>query len=180
LCNACLIVAAFLAAPIGIWSEQRALRELPPAARGNLGVDTPEEKRIENEMHVTVYGSVLVIARGLCRLTGARREADELAVCSAWFQIAGNLGIALWMLLQNHDLHECRFDVRPSFILAGLMLVMVLGDVAQRLREGRLTRHRLTRAIADAAWNVGRIAAYIAALFVACLVVTVLLVWSLL
>jgi hypothetical protein len=175
-----IILSVFLAAPVAIVHEQWARRQLPPQARGGAGRDTPEEKRIEIETALAFYGAVLVIGRGLYRLRGARRELDELTAWSVWFPVVAHLGIALWMLFVAPRGDGRGFDVRPSFIVAGLMLITALGDVSERLRDGRLTGRQIEAAVRDAVLNALLAAALMVALFAISLLVTMMLYWTIL
>jgi hypothetical protein len=174
-----IVLSVFLAAPVAIVHEQWARRQLPPQAQGGAGRDTPEERRIEIETALAFYGAVLVIGRGLYRLRGARRELDELTAWSVWFPVVAHLGIALWMLCGTPR-GDGGFDVRPSCIVAGLMLIVALGDVSERLRDGRLTGRRIEEAVRDAVVNALLAAAFVVALCAISLLVTMILYWMIL
>jgi hypothetical protein len=173
----CIVLSVVLAAPLAILHQVWALDQLPPQARGAAGCDTPEERRIEIETALTFFGAVLVIGRTLYRFRGADRELDQLKAWSVWYPVVAQLGIAIWMLFAAPRCDGRPFDVRPSLLVAGLMLITALGDVSARLRDGRLTGSQVDAAVRNAFVNTALAGSLLAALFAISLLVTIVLYW---
>jgi hypothetical protein len=102
---------------IGLIDFMIAVSQLPPGARG-----TPEEDRLVLDACITTYGVAYPTGELLYWLFGAREESSHLRSWSRWHLALLHTVGAGWLLYSNVNGMHQGFVLRPSLVVALLML----------------------------------------------------------